>query len=303
MMQTVDLALKQFEKNLFIQKYQSLGVKERLFSDTAGAMGHLQKQVTRCAYPNLVGRKIITTATTMEPVERFPLDSKAVAYSYVEGAACRFSGRKTQFATVKTDMLSESSEQWTREFVEDASPNVFLGIFENVGKALGENETKKVIDLYGSIQGSDLAGGEVLDNSGQAMDWTAVMALHNAVRRENWRPNVLLLNENQLSQLLLDNRFIEYDYLASSGVDLESSGLIRKIVGMNVEASSLVPNGIAYAIDTRVSGVMLIRRDVTVEDWSDPMANRYGVKASTRFGLGILRSNAVAKMINIRTVV
>ena len=40
---------------------------------------------------------------------------------------------------------------------------------------------------------------------------------------------------------------------------------------------------------------MLIRRDVTVEDWSDTMANKYGIKASTRFGLGILRSNAVAK--------
>jgi hypothetical protein len=35
--------------------------------------------------------------------------------------------------------------------------------------------------------------------------------------------------------------------------------------------------------------------DTTVEDWSDPMAGKYGVKASTRFGLGILRSNAIAK--------
>jgi hypothetical protein len=31
------------------------------------------------------------------------------------------------------------------------------------------------------------------------------------------------------------------------------------------------------------------------------MAGKYGVKASTRFGLGILRSNAIAKMTNINT--
>ena len=31
------------------------------------------------------------------------------------------------------------------------------------------------------------------------------------------------------------------------------------------------------------------------------MANKYGIKASTRFGLGILRSNVVAKMTNIKT--
>ena len=46
-----------------------------------------------------------------------------------------------------------------------------------------------------------------------------------------------------------------------------------------------------------------IRRDVAVEDWSDTMANKYGIKASTRFGLGILRSNAVAKMTNIKTTI
>ena len=46
---------------------------------------------------------------------------------------------------------------------------------------------------------------------------------------------------------------------------------------------------------------MLIRRDVTVGEWSEPLADRYGVKATTRFGLGILRSNVTAKMINIKT--
>jgi hypothetical protein len=49
--------------------------------------------------------------------------------------------------------------------------------------------------------------------------------------------------------------------------------------------------------------MMLIRRDVTVEDWSDLMTGKYGVKASTRFGLGILRSNATAKMTNIKTTI
>ena len=119
-------------------------------------------------------------------------------------------------------------------------------------------------------------------------------------RGEKWRPTVLVLNETQLSQLLCDNKFIEYEYLPSSEVDLDE-GLIRKTVGMKVETSTLVPNGAAYAIDTRVAGIMLIRRDMTVEDWSNPTANQYGVKATTRFGLGILRSNAIAKMTNIKT--
>jgi hypothetical protein len=69
---------------------------------------------------------------------------------------------------------------------------------------------------------------------------------------------------------------------------------------MRVHTSTLVPNGTAYAIDTRVAAVMLIRRDVTGEDWIEPQTGEFGIKATTRFGLGVLRSNAVAKMINIK---
>ena len=50
-----------------------------------------------------------------------------------------------------------------------------------------------------------------------------------------------------------------------------------------------------------IAGMMQIRRDVTGEDWSDPRADKYGVKATTRFGLGILRSSAIAKITNIKT--
>lgn len=70
---------------------------------------------------------------------------------------------------------------------------------------------------------------------------------------------------------------------------------------MKVLASTLVPKGTAYAIDTRVAAVMLLRRDVTVEDWEDSKTGKYGVRATTRFGLGVLRSKAVAKMTNIST--
>ena len=61
-------------------------------------------------------------------------------------------------------------------------------------------------------------------------------------------------------------------------------------------------NAGSYTIGNRVArGIMLICRNAKVEDWSDPTANQYGAKATTRFGLGVLRSNAIAKMTNIKT--
>jgi hypothetical protein len=104
----------------------------------------------------------------------------------------------------------------------------------------------------------------------------------------------------QLHQLLNDDKFVHAQYLPSGQTDLEQ-GAVTSVLGMKVQASTLVPNGTAYAIDTRVAGVMLLRRDVTTEDWEDVKSGKYGVRATTRFGIGILRSNAVARMTSIKT--
>lgn len=197
------------------------------------------------------------------------------------------------------DNYAHSSEKWTREFVEDAHPHAVEDIKQRISKALAVGETQAVIDLYGCIGDADLTGGGPIDWGGARMDWDAVLALHNRVRGENWKSRVLLLNTTQLSQSLLDNHFIEYEYVPSKEVDLEQV-LIRKALGMQVESSTLVPQGTAYVIDKAVAGIMLIRRDITVEDYRAPLEDRYGMKASTRFGLGVLRSDAVAMMTNIK---
>ncbi len=292
--------MERVEKNSLFKRYVEVGIKEKMFSDVTGALGYMHNKVAKCAYPELIGRSIITARPTKEPVEKFPVDSKAVAYNYAEGAVTRLSGKKNEIMTVSTDIIAEASEQCTREFVEDATWNAMENFVEKVSRALGEEETAKVLSLYESVANEDLAGSMPIDQGNKVMDWKAVLKLHEAVRGENWRPNVLVMHETQLHQLLDDNKFIEYEYLPSSEVDLEQ-GTIRKIIGMKVQTSTLVPNGTAYAIDTRVAGIMLIRRDVTAEDWSDPVAGQFGIRATTRFGLGVLRSNAIAKMVNIKT--
>jgi HK97 family phage major capsid protein len=248
----------------------------------------------------MIGRNVTTVRATTETMERFPLDEKAVAYRYAEGAVTRLSGKKASTIDVYTNIVAEAAEEWTREFLEDATWNVMDNMVEKVGRALGEEETNRIVSLYGAIADSDLAGGAPINQGGAAMNWTAVLKLHNAVRGENWRPTVLVVNETQLHQLLSDDKFIHAQYLPAGQTDIEQ-GIVTSVLGMNVQASTLVPNGTAYAIDTRVAAVMLLRRDVTVEDWENVKTGEFGVRATTRFGLGVLRSKAVAKLTNIST--
>jgi len=283
----------------FLKRYIQMGVKEALFSDAASALGKMHDTLVQSAWPELIGRNIITVRPTTEAMERFPLDVGAVAYKYAEGAITRLSGKKNTTVDISTNVLAESSEEWTREFIEDATWNVMDNMVEKVGRALGQSETEDIIALYAAIAAGDLAGGAEIAGGGAVLGWAGLLALHNAVRGENWRPTVLAVNEMQLHQLLNDDKFIHAQYLPSGQTDLEQ-GTVTSVLGMKVQASTLVPNGTAYAIDTRVAALMLLRRDVTAEDWEDVKSGKYGVRATTRFGLGVLRANAVARMTNIK---
>jgi HK97 family phage major capsid protein len=283
----------------FLKRYVAMAIKEGLTSDTAGALGRMHDTLVEAAWPELIGRNIITVRPTTEALERFPLDASAVAYKYAEVAITRLSGKKNSTVDVSTNVLAESSEEWTREFLEDATWNVMDNMVEKVGRALGQEETEDIIALYAAIAAGDLAGGAEIAGGGAVLSWAGLLAMHNAVRGANWRPTVLAVNEMQLHQLLNDDKFIHAQYLPSAQTDLEQ-GIVTSVLGMKVQASTLVPNGTAYAIDTRVAAVMLLRRDVTAEDWEDAKSGKYGVRATTRFGLGVLRSNAVARMTNIK---
>lgn len=283
----------------FLARYIQMGVKEALFSDAVGALGKMHDTLVESAWPELIGRSIISVRSTSEKMERFPLDTGAVAYKYSEGAITRLSAKKPTYVDINTDQLAESSEEWTREFLEDATWNVLDLAVENVGRVLGQSETQDIIALYNAISDGDLAGGDDLAGGGAVLSWAGVLALHNAVRGENLKPNVLAVSEMQLHQLLNDDKFIQSVYLPSSQTDV-SQASIGNVLGMSVQASTLVPNGVAFAIDTRVAAVMLLRRDLTIEDWQDTKNSTYGIRATTRYGLGVLRSNAVAKMTNIK---
>src|SRR4030065_2917350 len=150
----------------FLKRYCEVGVREGLFSDSVSALGRLHDTLSQAAHPEMIGRNIITVLPTTEAMERFPLDEKAVAYRYAEGAATRLSGKKSGTVDVYTNVLAEASGEWTREFLEDATWNVVDSMVEKVGRALGEKETSKIVALYGAIADADLGGGAPINQGG-----------------------------------------------------------------------------------------------------------------------------------------
>jgi HK97 family phage major capsid protein len=294
--------LSQRSDQPFFKRYAQVGVKEGFFSDMAGALGRMHDTLVPAAWPAMIGRQIIDVRPTSEAMERFPIDAGAVAYRYAEGAVTRLSGKKATMVDVNTDQLAESSDEWTREYLEDATWNVMDKAVENVGNALGVNETEKILALYAGVLAADLATGAELAGGGAVMSWTKMLSLWHAVKSEKRAATVLALNDMQIAQLLNDENFRNGVMLPSSQTDIDQ-GVIGTVLGMKLQPSTLVPNGTVYAIDTRVASVMLLRRDVCVEDWEDVKSGKYGVRATTRFGLGVLDSKGIARMTNIKQTI
>jgi len=165
---------------------------------------------------------------------------------------------------------------------------------------VAEAETERILNLYGAIADADLAGGAVLAGGGTAMDWAKVTSLWDAVINEDFQPKVLVLHPRQVTQLWRDDKFINSLY-CGEGVDIRRGLLAETYLGMRIVSSTKCTNGTAYAIDTDVAAVMLVRRDIQTQDYEDPKNGVYGAVASERIGLGILQSKGVAKMTNIAT--
>lgn len=175
----------------FLKRYCEVGIKEGLFSDSISALGSMHDTLVQAATPELIGRNIITVLPTSEPMERFPLDVDAVAYHYAEGAVTRLSGKKNTTVDIYTNQLIDASEEWTREFVEDATWNVMDNMLQKVGRALALKETEAIIALYGVVADADLAGDAPINGNNAVLSWSGLLSMHNTVINENWRPTVL----------------------------------------------------------------------------------------------------------------
>jgi hypothetical protein len=283
----------------FLKRYTEMGIKEGLFSDSTGALGMMHDTLVAAAQPNLIGRNIINVLPTTELMERFPLDVNGIAYRYAEGAITRLSGAKNSTVDIATDILAEASEEWSKEFTEDATWNVMNNMVEKVGRALGKDETQRILALYAGVANGDLAGDAEVAGGGAVASWATLLAAHNAVDNQDFQPNVFAASVLGKHQLLNDDKFVKAVYLPSETTDIQH-GSIGSVLGMSTQFSTLVTNTTAYSIDTRVASVMLLRRDVTVEDWYDARNGKYGIRATTRFGLGVLRSKAIARVSNIK---
>lgn len=281
--------LKRAKSNLMVNAV----MREALLSDAAGALGKMHDVVVEAAKPALIGREIIWVLPTTETLVRFPRAKLGKAHKTAELSQVWITQEKYNTVDIKADTEIKAGAEYSKKFFEDASWGVMERQTAEVGRAIGELETERVLALYDGIAAGDLAGGGAYNGAG-TLDWAGLVGFWNRVKAENFNAKVLVINPNQLADLWQQDQFIHSFYFGGMA-DVRRGILGETYLGMKIVVSTKVADGTVYCIDTEVAAVLLLRRDILTEPFENPKKDRYGIVASERIGLGVLRSKAVAR--------
>jgi len=266
-------------------------LREGLYSDVSGALGGVYGVVWDAMNPATIGRELIKVIPTKNAIERIAKTLRAYAY---EGEAPAMDvGARAETQDVKANIEIKSKKTWTQTFLEDCSWNVLQWEIEQIGAAIARYETEKIVAAYNAIPNASLAGGAEVTVTDGAPTWAQVMGLVKAVQKENAYPNVIAMNPDEFGGLMLLDQFVSSLYLDK---DNAKPGVIfHSTLNTTFICSALVTK--TLCIDTNLAAALLLRRDLTTKPYEEA-PDKYGVYASERIGIGILRTKAVARGTN-----
>ena len=277
------------KSNLFFQRY----MKEAVLSDMANALGKMHDVVIEAAKPALIGREIIWVMPTTEAMVRFPLAKLGKAKVTAELSETWLYPEKKDTEDVTPNIEIRAGAEWSKKYVEDASWNVMERQAAEVGRAIGQLETQRVLAFLDANAGTTGTG----DADG-VLEWAEFVEIWNLLKAKNWSAKVIVLNPAEAADLWTQDQFI-HSFIFGDLVDVARGVLGETYLGMKIVVSSLCTAGTVLAVDTDVAAVLLLRRDILTEPFENPRKDRYGVVASERIGLGALRTTAICKYTSI----
>ena len=283
---------EQAKRNPFFQMVKTHGIREGLFSSDAAALGFVYATVSNMAQPNTLGRELIEVIPTTEATLRYPKAKTRAKAQKISEKSPLLLGEKYTYEDIDCDIEIATGEKWTQSFLEDAKWNVMARQVEAIGKGLAYTETQDIIAMYNAITAGTLAGAAEITLT-DPITWAEFLSLLEAVDNEDFVPRVVAVSPEVFYELFMLTEFINSMYVTSE------KGLkpnVMHIIAPNdltIVKSSLVTK--TLVIDTQTAAAMALRRDAFIRPWEDSRNLEYGVVGSERYGLKVLRANAVAR--------
>jgi HK97 family phage major capsid protein len=263
-------------------------LQEILLSDASQATAKVLDVVWEAAKPNLIGREIAVVIAQDAPSIKIPRAKLSKAYEVAEGA-------EIPIGTEDYDSITLTPKKYgvrpliSREMVEDAEWDVIEYQLAEAGRAMADLETEAIVAQMISDAGNSVAAV----TSGTLAYGDVVNILKESLI-DNFTPDVLVIHPSELADLLTDTAIQKA--MEWGGSPVAPTGKVANLLGMRMLVSTKVTSGTALVVDSKHAGVLFVRRDITAEDYEDPVKDLAGVSITARWAYATLRTEAIGKI-------
>jgi len=179
----------------------------------------------------------------------------------------------------------------TREMMEDSQVELLKRNIATAGKRFADNETNLIL--------AQLDNANATTAGGAAVTIANIAESIYDVRSNDYNPTDYLLGEEQYSDLMNIDTFVEAD--KAGNTTLMGTGRVGTIFGLNVTSFSANAgaNAVAtsgYIFDRRQAYAIAIARDVTMESLTLPTYDMEGAVLTQRIDVQYLRTKSISKI-------
>jgi HK97 family phage major capsid protein len=192
----------------------------------------------------------------------------------------------------------------TNELIEDGLFPVIELEIKKAGARL-ENKLNRVI-LNALINGTTANATPIANTVNPAGPHIAVADIARAigeVKKDNYLPDILVTHPTAEAWLFQDSNIAYASYMGSAGPI--TSGNFPRILGLSPytctatdgaspvwDDTTAASDITAFIISKNDCGVLTMRRDLTVEQYDDPIHDLVGIAFTMRYGADVLQANA-----------
>lgn len=263
-------------------------LQEILYSSDAGATAKVLDIVWDAATPNLMGRQLCVVISRDTSSIKVPKAAVAKVGWIAGVGGVPITEEDYTFTTISAKK-SGGRAVISMDMIEDAEWDVVERQLREIARAMADFETETII-----AQMIADAGNSATAATSGALAFSDIASMWGTMAKANRSPNALALNPDEFADLLKDSAI--QNIVTYRREEFVPGGTIAYIPGIKILVSSKAPAGTALLVDTHHAGILFIRRDITLEEYNDPINDLFHVPATARWNYATIDANAIGKI-------
>jgi len=265
--------------------------EEILFASQAGATATVLDTVWDAATPELIGRQLCVVVQKDAATIKIPKAATATPQWITGGVEIPISEETYSFIEVSAKKSGVRCAI-SRDLIEDATWDIVARQLAEGSRAMAAFESSYIISQLIAN-----AGNTATASNAGTLAWGDIADMIGVMWGVNRKPDVLAVNPSEFADLLRDSA-IQNLILYGKQDDFVPGGPIAYVPGLKILVSSHVTAGTALLVDSSHAGVLFIRRDITMEDYEDPIEDLQGAVFTERWNFVVVDGDTIGIITN-----